>query len=155
MVVEMRMQSASRPDHGPQPRHRPRAPMAAGFPEDGSDSTHPSSPHPFFFFFNYYFLFACTYFTGFGCLLSHGACPKVWGAGAEPGCGMRERDAAAAGQGMRFGCSLRKSPPAVLRHATYKTDPLHISYRKRYECRRRRNPSVFFVSKNVMCHLLI
>lgn len=137
------------------PNTSPSADGCGSFPRT-APIPHTRFPHTHF---NFFFFFFCLHlFYGVWVLLSHGAGPK---AGAErsregrAGCGSsRQREDAAAGQGVRFGCSLRKSPRG-LRHSTYKTDPLHISYRKRYECRRRRNPSVFFVSKNVMCHLLI
>lgn len=113
---------------------------------------HTRFPHSqFLITFNYSFRF-CTYFPGAGCLLSMELIPR-W---VQKGAGRRERDAG------RCCCRAGHEVWLFFKELTpqfapfhIQTDRLHISYRKRYECRRRRNPSVFFVSKNVMCHLLI
>lgn len=81
----------------------------------------PILPTPIFFFlvlFFCWFFFACTYFMELGCLLSHGACPKV-------GCRTKPRGMQDAG-----GCCYRaehevwlffKEIPCSLHHSTFKT----------------------------------
>lgn len=118
-AVKMRMQKASFPD-GAQPHTSPNPNVWESFHRT-APIPHSHFTHAHLFFFSFVFLlffFACTYFMELGCLLSHGACPKV-------GCRTKPRGMQDAG-----GCCYRaehevwlffKEIPCSLHHSTFKT----------------------------------
>lgn len=119
VVVEMRMRTASCAEHGAQPRHRPQ-------PRGQLRFHTPLLPTLIFLT-----LFCLHLFDGVWVPAVRQSAPQ---GGMQNGARRCKRDAGAAAEQEDAGAGqvwlFFKEIPRSLRHFTYKTDPLHISYRK-------------------------